>query len=109
MQNFPRSKLKREKKKYSRISTRVYVVSTGLKTGLLYRFLFVTFSRYGILRIEFFFSVQIETLLLILRERERKKRRTYVTMRINRDNFMYDFYYRGFINVCLAINYTFSK
>lgn len=100
----------REKKKYSRISTRVYVVSTGLKTGLLYRFLFVTFSRYGILRIEFFFfSVQIETLLLILRERERKKRRTYVTMRINRDNFMYDFYYRGFINVCLAINYTFSK
>lgn len=30
-------------------------------------------------------------------------------MRINRDNFMYDFYYRGLINVCLVINYTFSK
>lgn len=95
------SSLERGKKLFSYFFTRVcvytrVVISTGLKTGLLYRFLFVTFSRYGILRIEFFsfFFFQIETLIL----KERKKKRTYVTMGINRDNFMYDFYYRGLIN-----------
>ena len=58
-ENFPCSKLERGKKLFSYFFTRVcvytrVVISTGLKTGLLYRFLFVTFSRYGILRIEFF-------------------------------------------------------
>lgn len=56
--------------------------------------------------LELNFFPQIKTLLLVLKE---EKKKTYVTMRINRDNFMYDFYYRGLINVCLVINYTFSK
>lgn len=103
-ENFPCSKLERGKKLFSYFFTRVcvytrVVISTGLKTGLLYRFLFVTFSRYGILRIEFFslFFFFFRTDWNSNTEREKEKR-TYVTMGINRDNFMYDFYYRGLIN-----------
>lgn len=73
----------------------------GVENRLIISIFIRNLLHYDILRIEFFFPDWNSF------ANTGKKKHTL--QYVNRDNFMYDFYYRRLINVYLVINYMFSK